>query len=105
MVVFANADNGGTRNVCNDRYRLIDGLLLRRLMDCPDAGGDRHTVRSLAAASGVGKSKISNMLHDRQTEVTRQQASAIAEAVGARRKGLFLPSTFAFANETEEETK
>jgi hypothetical protein len=99
MFVFANADNGGKCDVRHDdRYRLIDGQLLGRLMRRPDHGGTRHTVRSLAAVSGVGKSKISCMLRGRQKDVTAEQAAAIATAVGARRKALFLPSTFVIAN-------
>ena len=70
-------------------YRLTDGALLGRLMRCPDPSGQRHTVRSLADATGLGKSKIGYMLHDRQTTVTADQAEAIATALGVRRKALF----------------
>ena len=80
------------------RYRLINGRLLRRLMRCPEAGGTRHNVRTLAGACGVGKSKIANMINGRQMVVTAGQADAIATAVGVDRSALFLPSTFAFAN-------
>jgi hypothetical protein len=72
-------------------YYLIDGPLLGRLMRCPDTGGTRHTMRSLAAAAGVNKGKIANLLHDRRTKVTAQQATDIASAVGAHRYALFVP--------------
>jgi hypothetical protein len=51
-------------------YVLNDGELLRRLMSYPDLGrsGTRHTVRSLAKAAGLSKSKISDMRNDRQQE-------------------------------------
>lgn len=98
MYVFANADNGGRPNVRHNRYRLNDGQLLGRLMRCPDVGGVRHTVRSLAAVSGVGKSKLSYMLHGRQMDVSAEQAESIALAVGVRRGALFTPSAFVIAN-------
>lgn len=82
------------------RYRLNSGQLLSRLMRCPDKGGTRHTVRSLATVTGIGKSKLSCMLHDRQTKVTAEQASRAAEAVGVERKALFTPILSAFANAT-----
>lgn len=80
------------------RYRLTDGQLLRRLMRCPDTGGQRHTVRSLAAVTGISKSKISSMLRDQQAKVTAEQAALTAEAVGVRRKALFTPPLSAFAD-------
>lgn len=80
------------------RYRLTSGQLLSRLMRCPDAGEQRHTVRSLAAAAGVSKSKIHSMLRGRQTKVTEEQANRIAEAVGAHRSPLFTRITSAFAD-------
>jgi hypothetical protein len=67
-------------------------------MRCPDVGGTRHTIRSLATVSGVGKSKLSCMLRDRQTRVTGDQAEAIAEAVGVRRQAIFTPIVSAFAD-------
>jgi hypothetical protein len=88
-------------------YRLIDGDLLGRLMKCPDKGGTRHTVRSLADATGISKSKISNMLNDRQTKLPESKASATAAAVGVNREALFIPITFTFTNTngTGERTK
>lgn len=73
-------------------YRLTDGPLLRRLMRCPDMGGQRHTVRSLAREAGLGKSKIGYMLAGRQMTVTGEQADRIARAVGVNRKAIFLPT-------------
>jgi hypothetical protein len=88
--------------VQHTRYQLIHGLLLRRLMRCPDTGGTRHTVRSLAEASGVSKSKIGYMMRGRQMRVTASQARAIAEAVGLPREALFTPTTSTFTNATTE---
>lgn len=80
------------------RYRLIDGALLARLMRCPDQDGERHTVRTLAVASGVSKSKLGYMIHGRQMKVTGQQAARIAEAVGVPQTALFHPLLSAFAD-------
>lgn len=79
-------------------YRLIDGDLLGRLMRCPNKGGTRHTVRSLADATGISKSKISNMLNGRQTKLPESKASATAAAVGVDRRALFTPIVFTFTN-------
>ncbi|MEE4545542.1 hypothetical protein V2S66_26690 [Streptomyces sp. V4-01] len=98
MFVFANADNGGRHDVRKDRYRLNDGQLLSRLMRCPDQGGQRHTLRSLAATTGVSKSKLDSMTHGKQMDVTGEQAGAIAEAVGVARGALFTPTAFVIAN-------
>lgn len=84
-------------------YRLTSGHLLNRLMRCPDVGGTRHTVRSLAAVSGVGKSKIGYMLQGRQTVVTAEQALAISEAVDIPRPALFTPIVSAFKDTTPRE--
>lgn len=89
MSVFANADTGGRSNVRQPRFRLNDGQLLSRLMRCPDMGGRLHTLRSLSAATGVSKSKLSDMTHGRQMDVGEPEADAIAEAVGVTRKALF----------------
>lgn len=83
-------------------YRLTDGDLLGRLMRCPDKGGRRHTVRSLAAATGVSKSKISYMLKDRQTRLPESKATAMAEAVDVHRKALFTPIVSASADTDKE---
>lgn len=80
------------------RFRLIDGPLLSRLMRCPDTGGRRHTARSLATETGISKSKINSMIHDRQTRVTEEQADRIAKAVGVTRKALFAPCLSALAD-------
>lgn len=80
------------------RFRLIDGQLLSRLMRCPDKGGRRHTLRSLSAATGVSKSKLSSMINGRQMEVDEPEAAAIAEAVDIPTRALFAPSVFASAN-------
>jgi transcriptional regulator with XRE-family HTH domain len=88
-------------------YRLIDSDLLGRLMRYPNKGGTRHTVRSLADATGISKSKISNMLNGRQTKLPESKATATAVAVGVNRKALFTPIVFTFTNlnTSEERTK
>lgn len=86
------------------RFHLIDGGLLRRLMEAPAQGGQRHTVRSLALAAGVGKSAIQAMIQGRQS-VNEGTADRIAAAVDARRGWLFLPTSFMFANANDEEGK
>lgn len=104
--MFTNEDSLGGTALPYTHYRLTSGHLLNRLMRCPDTGGTRHTVRSLAAASGVGKSKISYMTQGRQMVVTAEQASAIAEAVDIPRTALFAPiaSTFKDASTREAST-
>lgn len=88
----------------HDRFTLIDGGLLLRLMKCPDRGGRRHTVRSLAAATGVSKSKISSMTRDEPVRpLTGAQASLMADAVGVRRKAIFTPTLSAFADTDTDE--
>lgn len=100
--MFANVDSTEVSHVPDPdqepTYRLTDGNLLGRLMRCPDKGGRRHTVRSLAEATGVSKSKISYMLRDRQTKLPESKASAMAEAVDVRRKALFTPISSTFVN-------
>lgn len=87
-------------------YRLHHGKLLQRLMRCPDTGGTRHTVRSLATIAGVGKSKVGYMLRNRQMVVTADQAAAIARALDLPTAALFAPigSTFKNADPREENT-
>lgn len=102
LFMFTNVDSTEVTRVPEPdpepTYRLTDGDLLGRLMRCPDKGGRRHTVRSLSAATGISKSKISSMLNDRQTKLPESKASATAEAVGVRRKALFTPITSTFMN-------
>jgi hypothetical protein len=100
LSVSANTDTHGGTCVPEQEptYNLNDGELLARLMRCPDKGGQRHTVRSLSAATGISKSKISSMINDRQTQLPESKASATARAVGVRRKALFTPTTSAYAD-------
>lgn len=86
-------------------YYLSDGQLLQRLMKCPQPGGTRHTVRSLATLTKVGKSKLSNAINGRQTRFTAEDADTIAAAVGVQRSPLFLPRTFVIANANIEQTE
>lgn len=78
------------------RYRVHDGPLLKRLMHCPEPGGTSHTVRSLARACGLSRSKIQALIDEDRPTVEPADATAIAEAVGVRRKALFAPCAFAF---------
>lgn len=104
--MFTNEDSlGGNTTLPYTHYRLTSGHLLNRLMRCPDTGGTRHTVRSLAAVSGVGKSKIGYMIRGRQMMVTTEQATAIAEAVDIPRTALFTPITSTFKNTSTREAK
>lgn len=75
------------------RYRLHDGALLRRLMECPPPGGTPHTVRSLAAAVGLSYSKIQKLITEERPYVTGDDAEHIASEVGCRRRALFSPSS------------
>lgn len=82
-----------------DRFALIDGELLLRLMKCPDRGGRVHTARSLAKATGISKSKIHSMTRDQPTRpLTGEQATALAGAVHVRRKAIFTPIVSVFAD-------
>lgn len=76
-----------------NRYRLHTGALLRRLMDGPIEGKARHTVRSLAAAAGVSRSKVQYMIsEDRQRDtVAEEVADRFAREVGCDRPSLFRP--------------
>lgn len=87
-----------------DRFALIDGELLLRLMKCPDRGGRVHTARSLAQATGISKSKIHSMTRDQSTRpLTGEQAAALAEAVHVRRKAIFTPIVSVFADTDSNE--
>lgn len=84
-------------------YYLSDGQLLQRLMKCPEPGGTRHTVRSLATLTKVGKSKLSSAINGRQTRFSAEDAYAIAAAVGVQVSPLFLPTVFVIANADRSE--
>lgn len=105
--MFTNVDSPEVVHVAEPHqepsYRLTDGDLLGRLMRYPDSDGRRHTVRSLSAATGISKSKISSMLNDRQTKLPESKAAATAEAVGVRRKALFTPIVSTFVNADTQE--
>lgn len=86
------------------RFALISGELLLRLMKCPDRGGQRHTVRTLAEAAGLGRSTISKMTRDKSVRpLTAAQASCMARAVGVPRKAIFTPILSVSADTDEEE--
>ena len=93
--------------MADDWYRLHDGALLRRLMECPPEGGAVLTVRSLAAAVGLSYSKIQKMITEERPYVTEGYARRIASAVHCRRRALFSPSSSPYSNgdrDTETET-
>ncbi|WNI15538.1 hypothetical protein [Actinacidiphila sp. ITFR-21] len=88
-----------------DRYRLHDGPLLRRLMECPPPGGQIHTVRSLAAATGLSYSKIQKLITEDRPTATLAEADRIARELRVRRKALFSPSSSPSQDgDTREET-
>lgn len=86
------------------RWRLTDGLLLRRLMQAPGSARPALTPRDLAEAAGLSESKIAKLLRGTRPTVTESQADRIATAVGVARGALFLPtsSSSADADETGE---
>lgn len=80
------------------RYRLHDGLLLRRLMRHPESDGVAHTERSLAQATGLSWSKVHRLITEERPTVTEDQADRIAAAVRVRRKALFTPISSPFGD-------
>ncbi|MBZ6258800.1 hypothetical protein KVH22_25125 [Streptomyces olivaceus] len=87
-----------------DRFALIDGELLLRLMKCPDRGGQRHTVRTLAEAAGIGRTKVSKMTRGESVRpLTAAQATNMARAVGIRRKAIFTHILSVSADTDKEE--
>lgn len=87
-----------------DRYRLRDANVLRRLMGSPGSGQPAHTVQSLARASGLSASKIHKLLQGVRPTVSRSQAERIASAVDASMTALFSPSKSASADTNEEDS-
>jgi hypothetical protein len=77
--------------VPDTRYRVHDGLLIRRLMECPPVGGAAFTVRSLAAATGLSYSKIQKLISEDRPTVTPAEADRIALALCVCRRALFSP--------------
>ncbi|CAL9599768.1 hypothetical protein [Streptomyces sp. enrichment culture] len=87
-----------------DRFTLIDGELLLRLMKCPDRGGQKHTVRTLAEVTGIGRTKISKMTRGEPVRpLNGTQASNMARAVGVSRKAIFTHTLSVSADTDEEE--
>lgn len=82
----------------DDRYRVHDGSLLRRLMTCPEQGGTAYTVRSLAAETGLSFSKIQKLVTGDRPTVTEAEADSIASAVHICRRGLFAPTPSPFGD-------
>jgi hypothetical protein len=99
-------DHGG-QYVPDDRYRLHDGPLLKRLMKQPIEGGLVYTVRSLAERVGLSYSKIQKLVKEDRPTVSEDEADRIAKAVQANRKALFspTPSPFEDGDTSEEEPR
>jgi hypothetical protein len=74
-----------------DRYRLHHGALLRRLMECPRPGEKRHTVRSLAAATGLSYSKVQKLTSGERPTCGATEAQRVASVFDLPRNALFLP--------------
>ena len=87
----------------DDRYRVHDGALLYRLMRQPLPGGEVHTVRSLARATGLSYSKIQKLTSEERPTVSESEADAISRAVQSRRRALFSPTSSSFGDEDERE--
>lgn len=87
-------------------YRLTNASLLKRLMRGPTENGRRHTARSLAAATGISKSKIWHMINGRQPKLPQSKMRAVLNEVDAEQAWLFTPITYTFknANTSKEET-
>ncbi|MBQ0947688.1 helix-turn-helix domain-containing protein [Streptomyces sp. RK76] len=71
----------------NPRLRLTDSDLLRKLMQLAPTGP--LSVRGLAQAAGISKTRTDDLLHGRYPTVTEETATRIAEAVGVHRAALF----------------
>lgn len=88
------------------RYRLHDEALLRRLMECPKPGGTAHTVRSLAAVTGLSYSKVHKLIRGTRPTCDEQDAESVAHAFDLPRKALFLAisSPIEYGDERPKET-
>lgn len=90
-------------HVHNRRYRIHDGQLLRQLMKRPGSAGVRHTVRSLAEATGLSYTKIHRLITEERPTVEANEADAVAEAVEVRRRALFTPTSSPFEDGDDRE--
>jgi hypothetical protein len=88
------------------RYRLHDGALLRRLMECPRPGEKAHTVRSLAAVTGLSYSKVHKLIRGTRPTCGADEAASVAHAFGLPRRALFLAisSPNEYGDDRPEET-
>lgn len=75
----------------DERLELTDSDLLRKLMR--RAPGGSLSVRALAKAVGISKTRVDDLLHDRYATVTAEVATQIARVLGVHRRALFLPRT------------
>ncbi|MFM9368165.1 helix-turn-helix domain-containing protein [Streptomyces sp. Da 82-17] len=73
------------------RYRLIDPLLLRRLM-ARTGTGSGISVRQLAAATGVSHGTIDNLIQGRIKTARHDVAHKIAETIGVDLLILWAPT-------------
>ncbi len=71
-------------------YKIVSSDLLRVLMQRTGSGA-RMSVRELAAAAGVPRGTIGNLLTGEQQAVSASSAHAIAAAIGVDVLVLFIP--------------
>ena len=72
------------------RYRLHAGDLLRRLLD-NHRDGEPGSVRELAAAIGMSKSKVDALVREVRPTLTGDEARRLAQAYGLPPRALFHP--------------
>lgn len=72
------------------RYALRDLETFKKIMECPGRGVP-YTVRDLADATGVSRSRIGRLLTGDLTHLDVNDAHAVAEALGVAVLVLFVP--------------
>jgi hypothetical protein len=93
----------GRRTVAK-RYRLHAGPLLRRLLDSPQ-GEEPGSVRELAKAAGLSKSKIQGLVDEDRSTVTDVEAVRVAEAYHLEPRALFHPVSMSMDMDTDPITR
>src|SRR5690606_38749886 len=81
---------GHERRTVVPRYRLHAGELLRRLLDS-QRDGEPGSVRELAAAVGMSKSKVAALVREVRPTLTGDEARRLAQAYGLPPRALFHP--------------
>ncbi|MGW6420371.1 hypothetical protein [Streptomyces sp. NPDC055055] len=74
------------------RYRLHAGDLLRRLLDSPQAD-EPGSVRELAKAADLSKSKVQALVDEDRPTVTGDEAKRVADAYHLEPRALFHPAS------------